>query len=188
MPQPESTQPSGEASVSNKPFGEAACISNKTFGETANVSSQTFTVAESPSVPISCGPPYVSYPVPPAASLAASLASSYEPPQQYQAVDSLAAAVAQGGANQFRIFTSEEKRIDEWKYEFILAAREWFYQHKSSDEAYNKQLMTRIIRGVRQAGARSAVVSYLIKNKTWALVKKGVKWYDVQTNLRWTIY
>jgi hypothetical protein len=64
------------------------------------------------------------------------MASSYEPPHQYQAVDSLAAAVAQGGANQFRIFTSKEKRTDEWKYRVILAAREWFYQHKSSDEAY----------------------------------------------------
>jgi hypothetical protein len=48
--------------------------------------------------------------------------------------------------------------------------------------------MTRIIRGDRQAGAQSAVVSYFIKNKEWNLVKKGVKWYDVHTDLQWTIY
>ena len=123
-------------------------------------------------VPMSCGPPYVSYPGPPLASPAASLTASYEPLPKYQAPDSLSAAVAQGGANQFRIFTSEEKRIDDWNYLCILAAREWFYQHKTNDEAYNKQLMTRIIRGDRQAGAQSAVVSYFIKNKEWALVKK----------------
>jgi hypothetical protein len=67
-----------------------------------------------------------------------------------------------GGANQFRIFTSEEKRIDEWKYSIIIGAREWFYQHKTDDEAFNKQLMTRIIRGDKQAGAQSAVVSYFM--------------------------
>jgi hypothetical protein len=93
-----------------------------------------------------------------------------------------------GGANQFRIFTSEEKRIDEWKYGVIIGAREWFYQHKTDDEAYNKQLMTRIIRGDKQAGAQSAVVSYFIKKKMWGIVKKGIKWYDVQTDLQWTIY
>jgi hypothetical protein len=87
-----------------------------------------------------------------------SAAPSYEPAPKYQAPDSLAEAVAQGGANQFRIFTSEEKRIDDWNYACILAAREWFYQHKTNDESYNKQLMTRIIR----------VVSYFIKNSgTW---------------------
>jgi hypothetical protein len=96
--------------------------------------------------------------------------------------------VALGGANQFRIFTSEEKRIDEWKYSVIVAAREWFYQHKTDDEAYNKQLMTRIIREDKQARAQSAVVSYFIKKKMWDIVKKGVKWYDVQTDLQWTIY
>jgi hypothetical protein len=48
--------------------------------------------------------------------------------------------------------------------------------------------MTRIIRGDRQAGAQSAVVSYFIKNKEWALVKKGVKWFDVHTDLQWIIY
>jgi hypothetical protein len=100
----------------------------------------------------------------------------------------LAAAVAQGGANQFRIFTSEEKRIDDWSYACILSAREWFYQHKTGDEAYNKQLMTRIIRGDKQAGAQSAVVSYFIKNKEWSLVKKGIKWFDVHTDQQWIIY
>jgi hypothetical protein len=73
--------------------------------------------------------------------------------------------VVQGGSNQFRIFTLEEKRIDDWNYTCILASREWFYQHKTNDISYNKQLMTRIIRGDKQAGAQSAVVSYFIKNK-----------------------
>jgi hypothetical protein len=31
-------------------------------------------------------------------------------------------------------------------------------------------------------------VSYFIKNRKWSLVKKGVKWYDVHTDLQWTIY
>jgi hypothetical protein len=111
-------------------------------------------------IPASCGPPYVSYPGPPAASPVTTAAPLFEPPPRYQAPDSLAAAVAQGGANQFRIFTSEEKRIDDWNYACILSAREWFYQHKTMNEAYNKQLMTRIIRGDKQAGAQSAVVSF----------------------------
>jgi hypothetical protein len=147
-----------------------------------------FAGSGSSDIPASCGPPYVSYPGPPAASPVVSAAPSYEPARKYQASDSLAAAVAQGGANQFRIFTSEEKRIDDWNYACILAAREWFYQHKTNDESYNKQLMTRIIRGDKQAGAQSAVVSYFIKNKEWSLVKKGVKWYDVHTDLQWIIY
>jgi hypothetical protein len=83
------------------------------------------------------------------------LASSFDhPTQQYQAADSLASAVAMGGANQFKIFTSEKKRFDEWKYSVIIGAREWFYQHKTDDEAYNKQLMTHYHR--RQA-SRSSV-------------------------------
>jgi hypothetical protein len=78
-------------------------------------------------------------PIPdPAASPAVSATSSYETASKYQAPDSLSAAVAQGGANQFRIFTSEEKRIDDWSYGCILAARECFYQHKTNDESYNK--------------------------------------------------
>ena len=48
--------------------------------------------------------------------------------------------------------------------------------------------MTRIIRGDKQAGAQSVVVSYFIKKKSWVIVKKGIKWYDVQTDLQWTIY
>jgi hypothetical protein len=76
--------------------------------------------------------------------------------------------VVQEGVYQFRIFISEEKRIDDRDYANILAAKEWFYQHKTKGESYNKQLMTRIIRGDRQAGVQSAVVSYFIKNKEWA--------------------
>jgi hypothetical protein len=75
-------------------------------------------------IPMSCGPSYVSYPGPPLASPVVSLTSSYEPTPKYQAPDSLSAAVAQEGANQFRIFTSEEKRIDDWNYICILAAQD----------------------------------------------------------------
>ena len=59
-------------------------------------------------IPASCGPPYVSYPGPPAASPVVTAAPLFEPALRYQAPNSLEAAVAQGGANQFRIFTSEE--------------------------------------------------------------------------------
>jgi hypothetical protein len=105
MPQPESNQPFGEAaSGSNKPFGEAASVSNKPFGESASISGQPFIVSASPGVPISCGPPYVSYSTSPSSSLA----SSYKPPQQYQAVDILAAAVAQGGKTH--------RRVEVWSY------------------------------------------------------------------------
>ena len=101
---------------------------------------------------------------------------------------SAAAAAAMGNSSQLRIFTSEEKRIDDWSYLSIHAAREWFYQNRTEDEVYNKQLMKRIIRGDRSAGAQSAVVSYYIRKKDWALVKKGIKWYDVNTDLQWLIY
>jgi hypothetical protein len=131
----------------------------------------------------------VSDPGPLAASQVVSLTSSYEPTPKYQAPDSLSAAVAQGGANQFRIFTFEGKWIDDWSYGCILANRKWFNQHKINDDSYNIQLMTHIIIGDRQAGAQlRAVVSYFIKNKEWALVKKGVQWYDVHTDLQWIIY
>jgi hypothetical protein len=46
---------------------------------------------------------------------------------------------------QLRIFTSEEKKIEDWVYEQILPARDWFYQNHSDNEAYNKTLMLRLI-------------------------------------------
>jgi hypothetical protein len=57
------SKPFGEAAGGlSKPFGEAAGGLSKPFGETVSVSSQQSTVATSPSVPGSCGPPYLSYP------------------------------------------------------------------------------------------------------------------------------
>jgi hypothetical protein len=53
-----------------------------------------FSAASEADVPMSCGPPYVSYPGPPLASPVVSLTSSYEPAPKYQAPDSLSAAVA----------------------------------------------------------------------------------------------
>jgi hypothetical protein len=66
---------------------------------------------------------------------------------------------------QLRIFTSEENKIEDWSYEQILLARDWFYQKRSDNEAYNKMPMLRLSRIDKQAGMQAAVNTYLTKTE-----------------------
>jgi hypothetical protein len=64
---------------------------------------------------------------------------------------------------KLRIFTGEEKKIEGWTYAQILPARDWFYQNRSDNEAFNKTLMLRLIRIDKQAGMQAAVNAYFAK-------------------------
>ena len=69
MPQPEFEEPFEEpAEGVFKPSEGSIGGYGQGSGETASVSSRQSTATTSTSIPVSCGPPYVSYPGPPAAS------------------------------------------------------------------------------------------------------------------------